>query len=1367
METEKYYVGLDMGTNSVGWAVTDREYRIVRVKGKDFWGIREFEEAKTAVDRRSKRVSRRRRQRAQVRSGLVRSYFEPAVLAEDPLFYIRMDNSKFFEEDKDQVIGKNAIFDDEDYKDADYYSEYPTIYHLRKALLEDTVPHDSRYARKVYLAIHNMFKHRGHFLESGLSEKESMNSMTILYSEFVEQVDLVLDLSFPSGVAEEIKEILSDSGLSRSAKSDKIAEVCHFDKGNKKELLLIRAICGLKLDAKKVFDGLDDIEEKIEIEFSSASYEEKVEELASVLGDENFELIEIMKDIYDTGMLAKILHDYQYLSESRVALYEKHHADLKLLKEVYKEHFSEDIYDKMFRGGKEGAEDGKYSAYVNSYNTEKLNETGKPMRRTADSRTKEALYTSIKKDLKDLKDDRAEYILKQIDTDNFLPKQLTPGNGVIPNQVHRREMKAILKQAEKYLPTLREKDDSGLTTSERILKLFSFQIPYFIGPTTEKSKECGGNGWVVRKEEGQILPWNIEDKIDYQKTSEEFIKRLIRNCTYLSNEKVLPKASLIYERFCVLNEINNMKIDGEPISVELKQEIYTELFCKGKKVTRKQIENFLANRGCLSESAQLTGIDTAINNSLSSYGKFRGVFGEMLDTDEYQKIAENIIYLATVYGDSKKMLRECLQKEYQDILDEGQIKRILGFKFKDWGKMSREFLELQGCDTTTGEVKSLISAMWDTNENLMELLHSEQFTFGKELQAKQIKQLESLKDFQANDLDEFYFSAPVKRMVWQTILLIKEIIKVMGNPPEKVFIEMTRSEEEKKGDQGRKASRGKQLLELYKTVKNEERDWKKEIESADESGKLRSKKLYLYYLQMGRCMYTGEPIELDELFSTKYDIDHIYPRHYVKDDNLSNNLVLVKKESNAYKSDNYPLVEMKPEVYQLWKLLHAKKLISDEKYRRLTGKNPFTDEQKADFIARQLVETSQGTKGVADLLKQLLPEKTTVVYAKARNVSDFRRDNGFFKSRIVNDFHHAKDAYLNIVVGNVYFTKFTQNPLNFIKRELAMDQKKNHYNLGRMFDWNVERGGLVAWVARNEEKGIEGSIATVQKMMAKNTPMMTRLSFEGHGGITKETVHPSRKAKKGIYFPMKTSDERLANVERYGGYSDIATAYFFVVEHTMKKERVRTIESVPVYLSKAVENNPDKLEEYCVNVLELKEPSVRVRKIRIQSLMRYNGYEMYISGKMNGGKYYTLWNATNLCLCQEMVNYVKSLEKYGDEKIVSDNICREKNIELYNELREKHDTGVYSRRPVPISKILNDGLEKFEKLEIENQCNILLGILKLSYIGTPNADLEDIGGKKNSGKMYISKMITEKNAPVIVNQSVTGLFENTINLMTV
>ena len=55
-------------------------------------------------------------------------------------------------------------------------------------------------------------------------------------------------------------------------------------------------------------------------------------------------------------------------------------------------------------------------------------------------------------------------------------------------------------------------------------------------------------------------------------------------------------------------------------------------------------------------------------------------------------------------------------------------------------------------------------------------------------------------------------SPAVKRQIWQTLLVVKEICKVMGQPPKRVFIEMARE----KGESKRTESRKSKLLGLYK-----------------------------------------------------------------------------------------------------------------------------------------------------------------------------------------------------------------------------------------------------------------------------------------------------------------------------------------------------------------------------------------------------------------------------------------------------------------------------------------------------------------------------------------------------------------------
>lgn len=1351
-----YFLGLDMGTNSVGWAVTDENYVLLRAKGKDLWGVREFDEANTAVERRTHRVSRRRRQREVVRIGLLKDYFYDAISEADPGFYQRLSNSKYDENDKDDFVkGKNGIFNDKNYTDKDYFNQYPTIFHLRKELIESEKPHD---VRLVYLALLNMFKHRGHFLNAGMTN-DTENSIDIAYIRFTELASELIECEFPDSVDyAEMKNILSSRDYSRSRKAELLAQLLHTDPKNKIQMACLKCICGLKVTAGAIFGDkiISDEDKKVDICFNDYGFEDKISGIIAAIGEERYELISSMQEIYDIGLLTGIMKDSPYLSVARVKDYEQHGEDLKRLKTVMKQYCTRKEYDEFFRSMKEGT----YSAYVNSTNS------GKKERRDVKKRSRDELYGSLKKILSKMPADDTNviYIKDKIDKEVFLPKQLTASNGVIPNQLHAREMKKILQNAEKYLLFLKDKDESGLTVSERILKLFSFQIPYYVGPVSENSKINGGNGWVVRKEAGQVLPWNIEEKIDMTATSREFVERMVRRCSYLGDERVLPKGSLLYERFCVLNEINAIKVDGVKISVETKQSIYNDLFKKGKKVTRKKIADYLLAQGIIKEEQRelISGIDISVNSILSTYGKFYAIFGEKMEQDSYKIMVEQIVEWCTIYGDAKKFLEQKIKETYGNILNQEEIKRILGYKFKDWGRLSKEFLELSGCSKGTGEVMPLISMMWETNDNLMELLDGNYYTYRENLEDRQNTAYKLLTDIEPEDLDEMYFSAPVKRMVWQALSIIKEVEKVLGKAPKRLFVEMTRNEQK---DKKRTDSRKQQFLELYKSIKDESRDWKTLINQADEKGTLRSKKMYLYLTQMGRCMYTGQPIDLDDLFNDNlYDIDHIYPRHFVKDDNIMNNLVLVRKEKNAHKSDHYPLEnDIYTKCLPMWKELHHHNLISDEKFKRLTGRNEFTDEQKAGFIARQLVETSQGTKGVTTIMEKALPD-TKIVYAKAANVSEFRQSKGLLKSRIINDFHHAQDAYLNIVVGNVYFVKFTQNPLHFIREEYDKNKSMYEYHLSRMFDWDVRRGNETAWIA--SKKGEEaGTIVTVKKMMAKNTPMMTRLSFEGHGGIADQTLYSAEKAKGNGYIPIKSSDPKMQDVTKYGGFSSVSTAYFFLVEHELKGKKVRTLETVPVTWRDRIEKDESALLKYCLEELKLINPSIRLKKIKLQSYIKKDGYYMYITGKTN--KQLTLKNAVGLCLKQHWIDYVKQIEKTVEKKRITEDINIDRNIELYDLLTTKHIQEIYHKRPNPMGDKLQQGREKYIKLSLIEQCNVLYQIFQLTCIANPKADLQLIGGSASSGVMLISKNVTDSKEFVLINQSITGLFEQRIDLLTV
>ena len=79
-------------------------------------------------------------------------------------------------------------------------------------------------------------------------------------------------------------------------------------------------------------------------------------------------------------------------------------------------------------------------------------------------------------------------------------------------------------------------------------------------------------------------------------------------CTYLG-ENILPKDSLLYNKFMALNELNNLKINSRDITVELKQQIYKDLFLKNNKVASENINGISkSTKGIKLIQQSVTGI---------------------------------------------------------------------------------------------------------------------------------------------------------------------------------------------------------------------------------------------------------------------------------------------------------------------------------------------------------------------------------------------------------------------------------------------------------------------------------------------------------------------------------------------------------------------------------------------------------------------------------------------------------------------------------------------------------------------------------------------------------------------------------------
>ena len=126
MEKKKfgeYYLGLDIGTDSVGWAATDPEYNLLTLNQKSMWGSRLFPEAQTSVDRRTFRIARRRIQRRNQRLALLQDVFSEAVCRNDPDFFLRLQEGMLHTEDKTRK-DKNNLFADGEYDDKAYHKHF-------------------------------------------------------------------------------------------------------------------------------------------------------------------------------------------------------------------------------------------------------------------------------------------------------------------------------------------------------------------------------------------------------------------------------------------------------------------------------------------------------------------------------------------------------------------------------------------------------------------------------------------------------------------------------------------------------------------------------------------------------------------------------------------------------------------------------------------------------------------------------------------------------------------------------------------------------------------------------------------------------------------------------------------------------------------------------------------------------------------------------------------------------------------------------------------------------------------------------------------------------------------------------------------
>ena len=1372
-----YFVGLDIGTSSVGWAVTNKSYELLKFRSHKMWGSRLFDEGESAVARRGFRSMRRRLERRKLRLKLLEELFADAMAQVDSTFFMRLRESKYHYEDKTTGhSSKHILFINEDYTDQDYFKAYPTIYHLRAELMKDGTDD----IRKLFLAVHHILKYRGNFLYEGATFDSNASTLDDVLKQALENITFnCFDSTTAIG---SIGQILMESGKTKSDKAKAIErlvdtyiitdEVDTSGKTQKEQVKedkkrlksFANLVLGLSASLTDLFGSVEDLDEDLEkLQIIGDTYDERRDDLAKAWGDE-IHIIDDCKSVYDAIILMSIKEPGLTISESKVKAYNKHKDDLVLLKSLLKA--DRKLYNTMFKSDEKGLHN--YVHYIKQGRTEET------------SCNREEFYKYTKKIVEGLSDSKdKDYILSEIELQTLLPLQRIKDNGVIPYQLHLEELKTIFDKCKSKFPFLNEVAD-GYSVAEKLIKLLEFRIPYYVGPlNTHHNVNNGGFAWAVRKASGQVTPWNFEDKIDREKSAAAFIKNLTNKCTYLLGEDVLPKSSLLYSEFMLLNELNNVRIDGKPLEPKVKAHLIKAVFKQDhKKMTKNRIEQFLKDNGYISKphKPEITGLDGEIKNDLTSYRDMVRILGDGFDTS----MAEEIITNITIFGESKKMLRETLRNKFSSCIDDETIKKLAKLRYRDWGRLSKKLLNgIEGCDKTGDcEPATIIKFMHNSSYNLMELL-GDKFSFMECIQEENVKLTEGQVVNPHDIIDELALSPAVKRAVWQALRIVDEVIHIKKALPSRIFVEVTRSN---KTEKKKKDSRQKRLSDLYAAIKKDEAllsglkdtevdGLKSGLANYDDAA-LRSKKLYLYYTQMGRCAYTGEVIDLSQLNTDNYDIDHIYPRSLTKDDSFDN-LVLCKRTANAQKSDTYPIGEgIQKTLKPFWTFLKQQGLISERKYERLTRNTPLTADDLSGFIARQLVETNQSVKAATTLLRRLYPG-VDVVFVKAENVTAFRYDNNFIKVRSLNHHHHAKDAYLNIVVGNVYHERFTRNFRAFFKKNGA----NRTYNLAKMFNYDVN--------CTNAKDGkawdVKTSMDTVKKMMASNDVRVTKRVYEQKGQLANINLTKASKVKADIYLPIKANDVIVSQNTKYGGYSDIKNAYYTIIEYSDKKNNsIKAFIPIPIFIASKILTE-QALLEYIKTVLS-KANNIRIiyKRVYNDQLLKIDGFTYYLGGRSNDR--FCIDNAIQLIVPLDIQFYLKLVEKFTtimleDKNIKAssvssrnpvnnqvENITLEYTQKLFDYLVSKFNEPIYLKmRGNKLKDVDNVGRKQFIKLSLEERCKALSELLNIFTNRNKKLSLSSIN--VSASRKVVNFKVSSLDEFKIINESITGLYSNEVAIV--
>lgn len=555
------------------------------------------------------------------------------------------------------------------------------------------------------------------------------------------------------------------------------------------------------------------------------------------------------------------------------------------------------------------------------------------------------------------------------------------------HESYRNELIKLLEVQSAFYPRLEEIIDD-------VLCIYDSKREYYEGPGSYKSPTPYGSYQL--DESGNVIKINLIDKMRGK-------------CTYFPDELRAPKWSYSACLFNLLNDLNNLTIQGVKITELQKQELIRDYVNKGKSVTLPAIAKIC---GVKKEDIFGFRID---KSEKPIFTKFEG-YNELL------KIAKSVNEETTIEGKKQLVddISEILTKEKS--IDTRVKKLIDDLKLST--SLAKEIAKSGGFTTyhslSFKAINLILEDLLKTSKNQMELFtgagikpYNHNFNKGHQLSA---------------NLSDWIVSPVVKRSINETIKVFNALRKYLkvkyGDDAEfsDVVVELARE----KNSQEKK--------DLIKKIQkaNEEKRYK--IMELVENRKLTSaefERISLLLEQDFKCAYSLEPIELSDVFKVGLlEVDHIIPLSISLSDAQSNKVLVYQRENQA-KGQRSPFQYFssgKAKItFESFKEYVTKNLnFSNAKKRNLLYLgNPIEDVK--GFIDRNLVDTRYASRETYNLLKSFFDYhqiNTKVKVINGSATSYFRKRAYLPKNRDETYAHHAQDAMIIAGFANTKLMKF-------------------------------------------------------------------------------------------------------------------------------------------------------------------------------------------------------------------------------------------------------------------------------------------------------------------------------------------------------